>query len=108
MPPCDSLKGTFARLKKPEFASGDVAIERSPIPPVLASGEILKKGTAVVTTFNLLDCANNVIERTKKNTIPKLSFRAVDLISKSFYWCANIAALKRFVLKYWTAAGSKE
>jgi hypothetical protein len=92
MPPCDSLKGIFARLKKPELASGEVASDKSPIPPVLASGEILKNGTAVVTTF-IFSCANTVVVK-EKSRIPKLNFRAVDLIAKSLKWSANIAALK--------------
>jgi len=37
--------------KKGELASGEVATPKSPIPPARASGEILKKGTAVVTTL---------------------------------------------------------
>src|SRR5690348_3911671 len=45
------MKGVFARFQKLEFASGLVATPRSPIPPALASGEILRNGTAVVTTF---------------------------------------------------------
>ena len=62
-----------------------MATERSPIPPVLASGEILKKGTAVVTTFNLfVCCADTIVAKKNTNTLPKLSFEAVDLIISEF------------------------
>ena len=84
-------------MKNPEFASGDVATERSPIPPVLASGEMRKKGTAVVTTFNFSDCAEAVTANSDKRKIPEQSFIAVDLISKILIWCANIAALKVYL-----------
>ncbi len=55
-----TAKGILAWFQKDEFASGAVAIPTSPIPPERASGEILKKGTADVTTFILLSCANTV------------------------------------------------
>jgi len=54
------------------------------MPPVLASGEILKKGTAVVTTFNLFVCAHTIVAKKRTNTVPKLSFEAVDLIISEF------------------------
>jgi hypothetical protein len=46
-----AANGTLARFQKTEFASGEVASPRSPIPPDLASGEIRRNGTAVVTTL---------------------------------------------------------
>ena len=67
-------------LKNIELASGEVAMARSPIPPVRASGEILRKGTAVVTTFNLSDCPNAAPVHSDINKIPKPSLEAVDLI----------------------------
>jgi len=56
------------------------------MPPVLASGEILKKGTAVVTTFIQLvqlDWAYAFIVKTDKSKMAAISFTAVDLISKN-------------------------
>ncbi len=44
-------KGILERFQNMELASGRVAMPTSPIPPERASGEILKKGTAVVTTL---------------------------------------------------------
>ena len=79
-PPTDVLKGTFPRLKYAELASASVARERSPILPARASGEIRKKGTAVVTTFNWPLCANDAVasevNRVRINAIRK----AVDFI----------------------------
>jgi len=69
------------------------------MPPARASGLIRKKGTAVVTTFNLFVCADTIAEKKHDTTIPKLNLEAVDLIiSKNLNWCANIAALQ-FYLK---------
>ena len=45
-------KGVLDKFQKIEFASGRVAIPTSPMPPARASGEILKKGTAVVSAFS--------------------------------------------------------
>jgi len=70
------------------------------MPPVLASGEILRNGTAVVTTFNRLAWASAFIVKTDKNSMAAISFTAVDLISKNLInWCANIVAFKN--LEYW-------
>jgi hypothetical protein len=52
-----AAKGVLARFQKPALASALVAMPASPIPPARASGEILKKGTAVVTMFIGSDCA---------------------------------------------------
>jgi hypothetical protein len=57
-------------------------MDRSPIPPERASGEMRRKGTAVVTTligsisWALRDCS--LIPR--KRVIAKVTFKAVDLI----------------------------
>ena len=45
------LNGVFAKLLNIEFASGEVAIPTSPIPPARASGVTRKNGTAEVTTL---------------------------------------------------------
>jgi hypothetical protein len=76
------------------------------MPPVLASGEILKKGTAVVTTF-IFSCANTVVVK-EKSRIPKLNFRAVDLIAKSLKLERKYSGFKKFVLKYWIRRNIKE
>src|SRR5687767_1601028 len=69
-------KGVFARFQIGAIASGDVATPKSPIPPARASGEIRKKGTAVVTT--LIGCvwfwAFTDIAPTNRN-IPTVSFK---------------------------------
>jgi hypothetical protein len=54
------MNGSFAPFQKDEFASGAVATPISPIPPALASGLILKKGTADVTTFMELSWENTI------------------------------------------------
>src|SRR5688572_27786529 len=80
MPPFDSLKATLPIFQKPALASGDVATPRSPIPPARASGEIRRKGTAEVTTFNL-SCAFKAVTKPHENTSIAVSFRAVGLIN---------------------------
>src|SRR5687768_13724449 len=83
IPPLFVLKGTFARFQSVEFASGDVATAKSPIPPVRASGAIRKKGTAVVTTF--IDCVFwdlMVSASPVKMRIVTVSLNAIGLISK--------------------------
>ena len=81
-PPFEKLNGTLPRLKYEELASEEVARERSPIPPARASGEIRKKGTAVVTTFigsafwAIIESEFPVINRIRKVPIRK----AVDFI----------------------------
>jgi hypothetical protein len=51
------VNGIFARFQNAELASGIVAIDRSPIPPARASGEMRKKGTAVLTILMESVCA---------------------------------------------------
>ena len=68
-------------MKKDELASGLVASDRSPIPPARASGEILKKGTAVVTTLmGWADCAKTEEVEVVINRIKAASRTTVDLI----------------------------
>jgi hypothetical protein len=43
--------GIFAWFQNDAFASAEVAIPKSPIPPARASGDIRNMGTAVVTTL---------------------------------------------------------
>jgi len=50
-PILSSIKTSFAGFQWIEFASGEVATPVSPIAPALASGVILRKGTAVVITL---------------------------------------------------------
>src|SRR5687767_10782217 len=87
MPPFDSLKATFPIFQNPLEASGLVATPISPIPPERASGEIRKKGTAVVTT--LISPAEFWAFVTgkipQKNKIPAVSFLAIGLIRMYFY-----------------------
>jgi hypothetical protein len=79
-PPGEVLKGTFPKLKYEELGSGEVAKDRSPIPPALASGDILKNGTAVVTTligsefWAFVEIDNEIHTNTATN------FNAVDFI----------------------------
>ena len=83
-PPLEVLNGTFARFQKDAFASGEVANARSPIPAARASGDILKKGTAVVTT--LIDpslWAMVVWAIPERMRIIAVSLNTVGLISKS-------------------------
>src|SRR5436190_17686024 len=101
MPPLFELKGTFARFQKDELASGEVATARSPIPAARASGEMRKKGTAVVTTL-----IGSTLWALVVWTIPirmmiaAVSLNAVGLISKSLCYCKYKAILKNTVRKY--------
>ena len=51
------VKFTFEIFQKEAFASGEVAMAASPIPPARASGEIRKNGTAVDTILIESACA---------------------------------------------------
>ena len=46
-----TANGVLAIFQNPELPSGAVAMPASPIPPLRASGEIRKNGTAEVTTL---------------------------------------------------------
>ena len=59
------MYGIFAVFPKRSLASGDIAIDKLPIPPDLASGEIIINGTAVLCNLREV-CA--VTEPTTKNT----------------------------------------
>jgi hypothetical protein len=60
-----------------------VATPSSPIPPERASGEIRRKGTAVVTTLiGSAVWAFTAEDRPQKSTKPAVSFKAVGLITK--------------------------
>jgi hypothetical protein len=67
-------------LKKAALTSGAVARPTSPIPPERASGEIRRKGTAVVTTFNLSCAFNTAGIKPQKSRIAAVSLIAVGLI----------------------------
>lgn len=76
-PAWPSLNGTLARFQKDEFASGEVANAKSPMPAARASAEIRKKGTAVVTTF-----IGSTSWDLEAGTIPhKIRSEAVSLIA---------------------------
>ena len=53
IPTLSSVKLNFAGFQCIELASGEVATPTSPMAPDLESGEISKKGTAVVIVFKL-------------------------------------------------------
>jgi hypothetical protein len=55
-------------------------MERSPIPPDRASGEIRKKGTAVVTTLIGRAVWAFTDKTLTHNRVIEVSFKAVDLI----------------------------
>jgi hypothetical protein len=67
-------------FQKPDAASADVARPRSPIPPERASGEILKKGTAVVTTLIVGSWAFKTVKLPQKNKTPAVSFKTFGRI----------------------------
>jgi hypothetical protein len=46
-----SLNAYFAGFQYMEYSSGEVAAPTSPIPPALASGAIIRKGTEVEITL---------------------------------------------------------
>jgi hypothetical protein len=70
-------------LPKRSLASGDIAIDKLPIPPDLASGEIVIKGTAVLCNLSLV-CA--VIELATKHTTTHMAIliRGIRIIHKCF------------------------
>jgi hypothetical protein len=77
-------KVVFARFQKAAFASAGVATPASPIPPARASGEILKKGTAVVTTLIVsADCALDDIAPNKRNN-EAVSLEVILFMSSGF------------------------
>src|SRR3954468_16563832 len=85
-------KGVLARFQKAEFASGVVAIPTSPIPPARASGEILKKGTDVVTTLIVLpDCDLPLIDRKRARKKAKDPLSIVSFIPTE---CLNYLNVK--------------
>src|SRR6185503_14762799 len=91
MPPLDSLNATLPMFQKPALASGEVATPISPIPPERASGEIRKKGTAVVTTLILsTPWACTVDDKPQIKRIPAVNFKAVDLIRNCLIMDVNI------------------
>ena len=70
-------KGVLAKFQKPELASAAVAIPTSPIPPARASGEILKNGTAEVTTLIGSDCAFVAVADPANNITRAASLKVV-------------------------------
>ena len=79
IPPLLVLKGVFAKFQNAELASAEVAIPTSPIPPLRASGDILKKGTAVVTTLMVFACC-----AFKTWVAPNINKEAVNLMVACF------------------------
>jgi hypothetical protein len=67
--------------------SGEVATPISPIPPERASGEIRRKGTAVVTTLIGSVCALTFAVRPHNSRMLAVSFKAVSLIRKFLVVC---------------------
>src|SRR5215210_4570639 len=76
-----AAKGALARFQKDALASGLVAIPTSPIPPARASGEILKNGTAEVTTFIVFpSCALTLLENDRASNKAAESFTVICFI----------------------------
>ena len=67
--------GSLARFQYWEFASGEVAMPTSPIAPARASGEMRRKGTAVVIVFTLpsIVCADAPIDARPVNKLMPIS-----------------------------------
>jgi hypothetical protein len=76
------LNATLPAFHNPAYWSGEVAKPISPIPPERASGEIRRKGTAVVTTLIGVTWAFTADVKAQKSRITAVSFKAVSLISK--------------------------
>jgi hypothetical protein len=93
------LKETFPAFQKPAYTSGEVAMPTSPMPPERASGEIRRKGTAVVTTLILSTWAFVADVKPQKSRIPAVSFKAVGLISKFLNNGVNIELLMKYKTK---------
>ena len=86
MPELASAKGALAMFQNGEFASGAVAMPASPIPPALASGDILKKGTAIVPIFIGEFWAKDT-DGNKKQAINKKIFSLKFILLR--YWILN-------------------
>jgi hypothetical protein len=70
-------------LPKRSFASGDMAIDKLPIPPDLASGDIIINGTAVLCNLSVL-CAEIEFATKNKTTNKAVLIEAILIILKNF------------------------
>ena len=87
------LNGVFAKLEKDEFASGDVAIPASPIPPLRASGVIRKNGTADVTTLILLLWALDTEIAPPSKTTKVVSFKVTLFMRFVLSWLGRLTSI---------------
>jgi hypothetical protein len=71
-------------LPKRSFASGDIAIDKLPIPPDLASGEIIINGTAVLCNLSFGGCAVKGIATKIKNTNKALDTGPMKIINAKY------------------------
>jgi hypothetical protein len=70
-------------LPKRSLASGDIAIDKLPIPPDLASGEIIINGTAVLCNLSLV-CAFKELA-TKNKTTKKIILNEAILFILNYF-----------------------